>query len=188
MKVEKDLGFVNEIPVYVNGKKSNLRVGKYAYDAAVEEVLENTKESFQKPLTVAGQSKTYYVVAVKTTMMLFGRDGKIINVHVHSERIPNPILSGEIRKIEAEFFGEIDGEITRVGFKELEEFGAVCGASKTTFNNEEFLKVAIDFSGISEATEEEIEEMKVMMTQMDALKIEAEQAIKENMFIDDIKV
>ena len=43
MKVEKDLGFVNEIPVYVNGKKSNLRVGEITTDDAVEEVLENTK-------------------------------------------------------------------------------------------------------------------------------------------------
>ena len=188
MKVEKDLGFVNEIPVYVNGKKSNLRVGETTLDAAVEGVLENTKESFQKPVTVAGQSKIYYVVEVATSVISFLRNGKIINVRVLDEYIPSIILSNEIRKIEVEFSKEINGKTEYFGYKELEEIGAVCKVSKENYVARDYLTLSIDFSGISESTEEEVEAIKATLTQMDALKIEAEQASKANLFIDKVIV
>lgn len=186
MKVEKDLGFVNEIPVYVNGKKSNLRVGETTTDDAVEEVLENTKESFQKPVTVVGQSKTYYVVGIKNgknDSVLIGRTEKRIEVYIPQSILPKEFTSDSVNNIEIEFVISMDGEIHKLGFAEFEQMGAQCEASQTTMSGIGIFKVRIDFSQLSEMTEEEIEEMKETLKLYDVLRVKAEKIIKENMLI-----
>lgn len=186
MKVEKNLGFVNEIPVYVNGKASKLRVGEYAYDDAVEEVLENTKESFQKPLTVAGQARTCYVVGIQNSTKApvnIAREGKSIDVSLLSSFLPKEFASDSIKNIEIEFVINISGETTQIGFSELEQMGAQCEASRTTMSGSGIIKVRIDFSQLSEMTEEEIEEMKETLKLYDVLRVKAEKIIKENMLI-----
>lgn len=183
MKVEKNLGFVNEIPVYVNGKASKLRVGEYAYDDAVEEVLENTKESFQKPVTVAGQARTCYVVGIQNSTKApvnIAREGKSIDVSLLSSFLPKEFASDSVNNIEIEFVIPMDGEIYKFGFAEFEQMGAQCEASRTTMYG---IKVRIDFSQLSEMTEEEIEEMKEKLKLYDVLRVKAEKIIKENMLI-----
>lgn len=186
MKVEKDLGFVNEIPVYVNGKASKLRVGEYAYDDAVEEVLENTKESFQKPLTVAGQARTCYVVGIQNSTKVpvnIAREGKSIDVYLVLSFLPKEFASDSANNIKIEFVIPMDGEIYKLGFAEFEQMGAQCEAYQTTMNGIGVIEVRIDFSQLSEATEEEIEEMKEMLKLYDVLRVKAEKVIKENMLI-----
>ena len=186
MKVEKDLGFVNEIPVYVNGKKSNLRVGEITIDDAVEEVLENTKESFQKPLTVAGQARTCYVVGIQNSTpapVNIAREGKSIDVFLFSSFLPKEFASDSVNNIEIEFVIPMDGEIYKFGFAEFEQWGAQCEASRTTMSGIGIIKVRIDFSQLSEMTEEEIEEMKETLKLYDVLRVKAEKSIKENMII-----
>lgn len=182
MKVEKDLGFVNEIPVYVNGKKSNLRVGEITTDDAVEEVLENTKESFQKPLTVAGQARICYVVGIQNSTKApvnIAREGKSIDVSLLSSFLPKEFASDSANNIKIEFVIPMDGEIYKFGFAEFEQMGAQCEASLAIGT----IKVRIDFSQLSEATEEEIEEMKEMLKLYDVLRVKTEKIIKENMLI-----
>ena len=182
MKVEKDLGFVNEIPVYVNGKKSNLRVGETTTDDAVEEVLENTKESFQKPLTVAGQARTCYVVGIQNSTkapVKIAREGKSIDVYLLLSFLPKEFASDSANNIKIEFVIPMDGEIYKFGFAEFEQMGAQCEASQTLGT----IKVRIDFSQLSEMTEEEIEEMKETLKLYDVLRVKAEKSIKENMII-----
>lgn len=186
MKVEKDLGFVNEIPVYVNGKKSNLRVGETTTDDAVEEVLENTKESFQKPLTVAGQARICYVVGIQNSTKApvnIAREGKSIDVFLFSSFLPKEFASDSVNNIEIEFVIPMDGEIYKFGFAEFEQWGAQCEASRTTMSGIGIIKVRIDFSQLSEMTEEEIEEMKETLKLYDVLRVKAEKSIKENMII-----
>lgn len=186
MKVEKDLGFVNEIPVYVNGKKSNLRVGETTTDDAVEEVLENTKNSFQKPLTVAGQARICYVVGIQNSTKApvnIAREGKSIDVFLFSSFLPKEFASDSVNNIEIEFVIPINGEIYKFGFAEFEQWGAQCEASRTTMSGIGIIKVRIDFSQLSEMTEEEIEEMKETLKLYDVLRVKAEKSIKENMLI-----
>lgn len=186
MKVEKDLGFVNEIPVYVNGKKSNLRVGETTTDDAVEEVLENTKESFQKPLTVAGQARICYVVGIQNSTKVpvnIAREGKSIDVYLLLSFLPKEFASDSANNIKIEFVIPMDGEIYKLGFAEFEQMGAQCEAYQTTIERIGFIKVRIDFSQLSEATEEEVEEMKEMLKLYDVLRVKAEKIIKENMLI-----
>lgn len=186
MKVEKDLGFVNEIPVYVNGKKSNLRVGETTTDDAVEEVLENTKESFQKPLTVAGQARICYVVGIQNStkeQVNIAREGKSIDVYLLSSFLPKEFASDSVNNLEIEFVIPMDGEIYKLGFAEFEQMGAQCEASQTTMSGIGIIKVRIDFSQLSEMTEEEIEEMKETLKLYDVLRVKAEKIIKENMLI-----
>lgn len=186
MKVEKDLGFVNEIPVYVNGKKSNLRVGETTTDDAVEEVLENTKNSFQKPLTVAGQARICYVVGIQNSTKApvnIAREGKSIDVFLFSSFLPKEFASDSVNNIEIEFVIPMDGEIYKFGFAEFEQWGAQCEASRTTMSGIGIIKVRIDFSQLSEMTEEEIEEMKETLKLYDVLRVKAEKSIKENMII-----
>lgn len=182
MKVEKDLGFVNEIPVYVNGKKSNLRVGEITTDDAVEEVLENTKESFQKPLTVAGQARICYVVGIQNSTKApvnIAREGKSIDVSLLLSFLPKEFASDSVNNIEIEFVIPMEGEIYKLGFAEFEQMGAQCEASQTLGT----IKVRIDFSQLSEMEEEEIEEMKETLKLYDVLRVKAEKIIKENMLI-----
>ena len=186
MKVEKDLGFVNEIPVYVNGKKSNLRVGETTTDDAVEEVLENTKNSFQKPLTVAGQARICYVVGIQNSTkapLNIAREGKSIDVYLLLSFFPKEFASDSVNNIEIEFVIPMDGEICKFGFAEFEQMGAQCEASQTTTGGIGTIKVRIDFSQLSEITEEEIEEMKETLKLYDVLRVKAEKIIKENMLI-----
>lgn len=186
MKVEKDLGFVNEIPVYVNGKKSNLRVGETTTDDAVEEVLENTKNSFQKPLTVAGQARICYVVGIQNSTKAtvnIEREGKSIDVYLSLSFLPKEFASDSVNNFEIEFVIPMDGEIYKLGFAEFEQMGAQCEASRTTMSGIETIKVRIDFSQLSEMTEEEIEEMKETLKLYDVLRVKAEKIIKENMLI-----
>ena len=186
MKVEKDLGFVNEIPVYVNGKKSNLRVGETTTDDAVEEVLENTKNSFQKPLTVAGQARICYVVGIQNSTKApvdIAREGKSIDVFLFSSFLPKEFASDSVNNIEIEFVIPVNGEIYKLGFAEFEQMGAQCEASQTTMYGIGIIKVRIDFSQLSEMTEEEIEEMKETLKLYDVLRVKAEKIIKENMLI-----
>lgn len=186
MKVEKDLGFVNEIPVYVNGKKSNLRVGEITTDDAVEEVLENTKESFQKPLTVAGQARTCYVVGIQNSTKApvnIAREGKSIDVFLLSSFLPKEFASDSVNNIEIEFVINISGETTQIGFSELEQMGALCKAEMKEMGGVKVLMTTIDFSQLSEMTEEEIEEMKETLKLYDVLRVKAEKIIKENMLI-----
>lgn len=186
MKVEKELGFVNEIPVYVNGKKSNLRVGEITIDDAVEEVLENTKNSFQKPLTVAGQARICYVVGIQNSTKApvnIAREGKSIDVFLFSSFLPKEFASDSVNNIEIEFVIPMDGEIYKFGFAEFEQWGAQCEASRTTMSGIGIIKVRIDFSQLSEMTEEEIEEMKETLKLYDVLRVKAEKSIKENMII-----
>lgn len=186
MKVEKDLGFVNEIPVYVNGKKSNLRVGEITTDDAVEEVLENTKESFQKPLTVAGQARICYVVGIQNSTKApvnIAREGKSIDVYLLLSFFPKEFASDSANNIKIEFVIPMDGEIYKLGFAEFEQMGAQCEAYQTTMNGIGVIEVRIDFSQLSEVTEEEIEEMKEMLKLYDVLRVKAEKIIKENMLI-----
>lgn len=186
MKVEKDLGFVNEIPVYVNGKKSNLRVGEITTDDAVEEVLENTKESFQKPLTVAGQARICYVVGIQNSTKApvnIAREGKSIDVSLFSSFLPKEFASDSVNNFEIEFVIPMNGEIYKLGFAEFEQMGAQCEASRTTMSGIGTIKVRIDFSQLSEMTEEEIEEMKETLKLYDVLRVKAEKIIKENMLI-----
>ena len=186
MKVEKDLGFVNEIPVYVNGKKSNLRVGETTTDDAVEEVLENTKNSFQKPLTVAGQARICYVVGIQNSTkapLNIAREGKSIDVYLLLSFLPKEFASDSVNNIEIEFVIPMDGEICKFGFAEFEQMGAQCEASQTTMYGIGIIKVRIDFSQLSEITEEEIEEMKETLKLYDVLRVKAEKIIKENMLI-----
>ena len=186
MKVEKDLGFVNEIPVYVNGKKSNLRVGETTTDDAVEEVLENTKESFQKPVTVAGQARICYVVGIQNSTMApvnIAREGKSIDVSLLLSFLPKEFASDSVNNIEIEFVIPMDREIHKLGFAEFEQMGAQCEASRTTMSGSGIIKVRIDFSQLSEMTEEETEEMKETLKLYDVLRVKAEKIIKENMLI-----
>lgn len=186
MKVEKDLGFVNEIPVYVNGKKSNLRVGETTTDDAVEEVLENTKNSFQKPLTVAGQARICYVVGIQNSTKAtvnIEREGKSIDVYLLLSFLPKEFASDSVNNIEIEFVIPMDGEIYKLGFAEFEQMGAQCEASQTTMSGVGIIKVRIDFSQLSEMTEEDIEEMKETLKLYDVLRVKAEKIIKENMLI-----
>lgn len=186
MKVEKDLGFVNEIPVYVNGKKSNLRVGETTTDDAVEEVLKNTKESFQKPLTVAGQARTCYVVGIQNSTKApvnIAREGKSIDVYLFLSFLPKEFASDSANNIKIEFVIPMDGEVYKFGFAEFEQMGAQCEASQTTIYGIGIIKVRIDFSQLSEMTEEEIEEMKETLKLYDVLRVKAEKIIKENMLI-----
>lgn len=186
MKVEKDLGFVNEIPVYVNGKKSNLRVGEITIDDAVEEVLENTKNSFQKPLTVAGQARICYVVGIQNSTkapLNIAREGKSIDVYLLLSFFPKEFASDSVNNIEIEFVIPMDGEIYKFGFAEFEQMGAQCEASQTTMSGIGIIEVRIDFSQLSEVTEEEIEEMKETLKLYDVLRVKAEKIIKENMLI-----
>lgn len=186
MKVEKDLGFVNEIPVYVNGKKSNLRVGEITTDDAVEEVLENTKESFQKPVTVAGQARICYVVGIQNSTMApvnIAREGKSIDVSLLLSFLPKEFASDSVNNIEIEFVIPMDREIHKLGFAEFEQMGAQCEASRTTMSGSGIIKVRIDFSQLSEMTEEETEEMKETLKLYDVLRVKAEKIIKENMLI-----
>lgn len=186
MNVEKDLGFVNEIPVYVNGKKSNLRVGETTSDAAVEGVLENTKESFQKPITVAGQARTCYVIGIKNgknDTVLIRRTGKKINVYIPQSILPKEITSDSAKNLEIEFVITMDGKTTQIGFAELEQMGALCKVEMSTLYGKKVLNATIDFSQLSEATEEEIEGMKETLEPYDVLRVKAEKSIKENMLI-----
>lgn len=186
MKVEKDLGFVNEIPVYVNGKKSNLRVGETTTDDAVEGVLENTKESFQKPVTVAGQSKTYYVIGIKNSKnnsVLIGRTGKRIEVYIPQSILPKEFTSDSIKNIEIEFEINISGETTQIGFSELEQMGALCKAEMAKTGGVKVLMTKIDFYQLSEIQEKEIEGIKETLKLYDVLRVKAEKIIKENMLI-----
>ena len=186
MKVEKELGFVNEIPVYVNGKKSNLRVGEITTDDAVEEVLENTKESFQKPVTVAGQARICYVVGIQNSTMApvnIAREGKSIDVSLLLSFLPKEFASDSVNNIEIEFVIPMDREIHKLGFAEFEQMGAQCEASRTTMSGSGIIKVRIDFSQLSEMTEEETEEMKETLKLYDVLRVKAEKIIKENMLI-----
>lgn len=186
MKVEKDLGFVNEIPVYVNGKKSNLRVGETTTDAAVEGVLENTKESFQKPVTVAGQARICYVVGIQNSTkapVKIAREGKSIDVYLSLSFFPKEFASDSVNNFEIEFVIPKDGEIYKLGFAEFEQMGAQCEASRMTMSGIGTIKVRIDFSQLSEMTEEEIEEMKETLKLYDVLRVKAEKIIKENMLI-----
>lgn len=186
MKVEKDLGFVNEIPVYVNGKASKLRVGETTTDDAVEEVLENTKESFQKPLTVAGQARICYVVGIQNSTkapVKIAREGKSIDVYLLSSFLPKEFASDSANNIKIEFVIPMDGEIYKLGFAEFEQMGAQCEASQTTMSGIGTIKVRIDFSQLSETTEEEIEEIKETLKLYDVLRVKAEKIIKENMLI-----
>ena len=186
MKVEKGLGFVNEIPVYVNGKASKLRVGEYTTDDAQEEVLENTKESFQKPLTVAGQARICYVVGIQNSTkapVTIARKGKEIEVYLLTSFLPKEFASDSAKNLEIEFVLSMEGETQQVGFTEFEQMGAKCAAYKTTMYGIDIIEVRIDFSQLSEATEEEIEEMKEMMKLYDVLRVKAEKIIKENMLI-----
>lgn len=186
MKVEKDLGFVNEIPVYVNGKKSNLRVGETTTDDAVEEVLENTKESFQKPVTVAGQARTCYVVGIQNSTKApvnIAREGKSIEVYILQSILPKEFTSDSIKNIEIEFVFNISGETNQIGFYKLEQMGALCKAKMVKISGVEVLMTTIDFSQLSEMTEEEIEEMKETLKLYDVLRVKAEKIIKENMLI-----
>ena len=186
MKVEKGLGFVNEIPVYVNGKASKLRVGEYTTDDAQEEVLENTKESFQKPLTVAGQARICYVVGIQNSTkapVTIARKGKEIEVYLLTSFLPKEFASDSVKNLEIEFVLSMDGETQQVGFTEFEQMGAKCEAYQTTMYGIGIIEVRIDFSQLSEATEEEIEEMKEMMKLYDVLRVKAEKSIKENMLI-----
>lgn len=186
MKVEKDLGFVNEIPVYVNGKKSNLRVGETTLDAAVEGVLKNTKESFQKPVTVVGQARTCYVVGIQNSTKApvnIAREGKSIDVYLSLSFLPKEFASDSVNNIEIEFVINISGETTQIGFSELEQMGAKCEAYQTTMDGTGTIEVRIDFSQLSEMTEDEIEEMKEMLKLYDVLRVKAEKIIKENMLI-----
>ena len=186
MKVEKDLGFVNEIPVYVNGKKSNLRVGETTTDDAVEEVLENTKNSFQKPLTVAGQARICYVVGIQNSTkapLNIAREGKSIDVYLLLSFLPKEFASDSANNIKIEFVIPINGEIYKFGFAEFEQMGAQCEASQTTMSGIGIIKVRIDFSQLSEMTEEEIEEMKETLKLYGVLRVKAEKIIKENMLI-----
>ena len=186
MKVEKDLGFVNEIPVYVNGKKSNLRVGETTTDDAVEEVLENTKESFQKPLTVAGQARTCYVVGIQNSTKApvnIARKGKSIDVYLLLSFLPKEFASDSANNIKIEFVIPMDGVTYKLGFAEFEQMGAQCEAYQNTMNGIGAIKVRIDFSQLSEMPEEEIEEMKETLKLYDVLRVKAEKIIKENMLI-----
>lgn len=186
MKVEKDLGFVNEIPVYVNGKKSNLRVGETTTDDAVEEVLENTKNSFQKPLTVAGQARICYVVGIQNSTkatVKIAREGKSIDVYLSLSFLPKEFASDSVNNFEIEFVIPMNGEIYKLGFAEFEQMGAQCEASRMTMSGIGTIKVRIDFSQLSEMTEEEIEEMKETLKLYDVLRVKAEKIIKENMLI-----
>lgn len=186
MKVEKNLGFVNEIPVYVNGKASKLRVGETTTDDAVEEVLENTKESFQKPVTVAGQARICYVVAIQNSTkkpVSIAREGKSIEVYILQSILPKEFTSDSAKNLEIEFVLSMDGETQQVGFTEFEQIGAKCEASRTTMSGIGTIKVRIDFSQLSEMTEEEIEEMKETLKLYDVLRVKAEKSIKENMLI-----
>lgn len=186
MKVEKGLGFVNEIPVYVNGKASKLRVGGTTTDDAEEEVLENTKESFQKPLTVAGQARICYVVGIQNSAkapVTIARKGKEIEVYLLTSFLPKEFASDSAKNLEIEFVLSMDGETQQVGFTEFEQMGAKCEAYQTTMYGIDIIEVRIDFSQLSEASEEEIEEMKEMMKLYDVLRVKAEKIIKENMII-----
>ncbi len=186
MKVEKDLGFVNEIPVYVNGKKSNLRVGETTKDDAVEEVLENTKNSFQKPLTVAGQARICYVVGIQNSTKApvnIVREGKSIDVYLFLSFLPKEFASDSVNNIEIEFVIPINGGIYKFGFAEFEQVGAQCEASRTTMYGIGTIKVRIDFSQLNEMTEEEIEKIKETLKLYDVLRVKAEKIIKENMLI-----
>lgn len=186
MKVEKNLGFVNEIPVYVNGKASKLRVGETTLDDAVEEVLENTKNSFQKPLTVAGQARICYVVGIQNSTKApvnIAREGKSIDVYLSLSFLPKEFASDSANNIKIEFVIPMDGEIYKFGFAEFEQMGAQCEAYQTTMYGIGTIKVRIDFSQLSEMTEEELEEMKEMLKLYDVLRVKAEKIIKENMLI-----
>lgn len=186
MKVEKNLGFVNEIPVYVNGKKSNLRVGETTTDDAVEGVLENTKESFQKPVTVAGQARICYVVGIQNSTKApvnIEREGKSIEVYILQSILPKEFTSDSIKNIEIEFEINISGETTQIGFSELEQMGALCKAEMVKMSGVKGLMTTIDFSQLSETQEEEIEEMKETLKLYDVLRVKAEKSIKENMII-----
>lgn len=181
MKVEKNLGFVNEIPVYVNGKASKLRVGEYTTDDAQEEVLENTKESFQKPLTVAGQARICYVVGIQNSAkapVIIEREGKSIDVSLSLSFLPKEFASDSAKNLEIEFVLSMDGETQQFGFTEFEQLGAKCETYQTTMHGIGIIEVSIDFSQLSEATEEEIEEMKEMLKLYDVLRVKAEKIIK----------
>lgn len=186
MKVEKGLGFVNEIPVYVNGKASKLRVGEYTTDDAVEEVLENTKESFQKPLTVAGQARICYVVGIQNSTkapVTIARKGKEIEVYLLTSFLPKEFASDSAKNLEIEFVLSMEGETQQVGFTEFEQMGAKCEAYQTTMYGIGIIEVRINFSQLSEASEEEIEEIKETLKLYDVLRVKAEKSIKENMLI-----
>ena len=77
----------------------------------------------------------------------------------------------------------MDGEIYKLGFAEFEQMGAQCEAYQTTMNGIGVIEVRIDFSQLSEVTEEEIEEMKEMLKLYDVLRVKAEKIINENMLI-----
>ena len=180
------MGSVNELPAYVNGKKSNLRVGETTTDDAVEEVLENTKESFQKPLTVAGQARTCYVVGIQNSTKApvnIAREGKSIDVYLLLSSLPKEFASDSANNIKIEFVIPMDGEVYKLGFAEFEQMGAQCEASQTTMSGIGTIKVRIDFSQLSEMMEEEIEEMKETLKLYDVLRVKAEKIIKENMLI-----
>lgn len=186
MKVEKDLGFVNEIPVYVNGKKSNLRVGETTTDDAVEGVLENTKESFQKPVTVAGQARICYVVGIQNSTKApvnIVREGKSIDVYLLLSFLPKEFASDSAKNLEIEFVLSMDGETQQVGFTEFEQMGALCKAKMANMGGMKVLMTTIDFSQLSETQEEEIEGIKEMLKLYDVLRVKAEKRIKENMII-----